>query len=360
MFIFEPYSMRCLPLVILLALSGSSWSQTWYTKANLADSLKVQTPGGWTSLRGSTKATSAWLVVDATRYRGDYLVVESSEPLAFFVEGNLLESDARQICWPVDSISRIFGKQKLWLNLYHPKGYLPDVQIYVRSSLSVPVYPETDLRPVQSYRDFLLAALVITLAILLGMLRVNRLFVISYLNVSSLLSFREGGDHPMYNRVTNTTNILLLILVAFVYSVLRVQPEASGVALTEIGYGCFRQTVAFGMLLLTKGLVIFLFSAMFNISAWKGLQYIGFVRYLLLLGLALLGIQVAGVFIFSSFSFNLTVNRYFVWILGISWLMLVWGKLRFQTRLSAIHLFSYLCATEIGPILLTATANWKV
>lgn len=353
--------MRWLPVVLLFAFTVSSRSQTWYTKINLSDSLRVQTPEGWNSLSEAGKATSAWLMLDAIRYRGDYLVVESSKPIYLFIEGKLAASDTRTISWPVDSISRLFGKRKLRLNLYQPQGIFADVQIYIQTPLPAPALAkdEPDLRKAKIYRDFLLSALALTVVILLGMLRVNRLFVLSYLNVSSLLSFRESEDHPIYNRVTNTTNILLLFLIALLYSVLRIHPKITEQDFTALWADCLKETIALGALFLAKGLVIYLFSAMFNISALKGLQYIGFVRYLLIWGLVLLGLQIAGVFIFSSFSLNLLMSRFFAGMFGIVWFILIWGKLRVHTAFNAIHLFSYLCATEIGPILLTAT-NWKV
>ena len=301
-------------------------------------------------------------MLDASRYRGDYLVVESSKPLYLFIEGKMAASDARQIYWPVDSIRDLFGRQTLWLNLYQPQGIQPDVRIYIKTLLSVPAQREHEpgLKQVKPYHDFLLSALVFSVIMMFGILRVNRLLFISYLGVASLFSFRENENHPMYNRVTNTSNILMLILVAFIYSSLRIHPDISGQSFASLWKECFENVVVMGILLLAKGLLIFLFSAMFNISAWKGLQYIGFIRYLFLLGLVLMGIQVAGVFIFSSFYLNPMASRLFIWISGIIWLILIWGKLSLHTRFSAIHLFSYLCATEIGPLLLAATTIWKV
>lgn len=354
--------MRHLFVTILIALSASAWSQVWHTKITLTDSLMVQTPGGWSSLREVLKKKSAWLILNTHRYRGDYVVVQSSKPFYLFIEGKLAGSGTHRISWAVDSLRGLFGEQWLRLNLYQPQGIQPDLQVSILTPLIAPLQYEdgADKRPDNPYRDFLLSALVLALIILLVMTRINRLLVVSYLDVSSLLSFREGGDHPMYNRVTNTTNLILLILVAFIYSVLFIQPETTGPTFSDFWYSGLKNSVTLGMLMLVKGLLIFLLSALFNISAWKGLQYIGFVRYLLLFGLILLGIQVAGVFIFSSFYLKLVSNRLFFWILGMIWLILIWGKLRTQTRFSAIHLFSYLCATEIGPLLLTATANWKV
>lgn len=360
MFIFEPF-MPSILLIILLCWPVHVWSQTWFLKTDLTDSLRVQTSEGWSPLRGAGKAKSAWLILPADRYRGDYLVLESGEPLFLFVEGSLRASGIRQICWPIDSIRNLFGKQKLRLNLYQPQGNYTGLQVYIKCLLPAPVYPkaDSDYRPSNHYRDFLLTALALTIIMLLIMAKVNRLLVMSYLSVNTLLSFRESADHPMYNRVTNTTNLLLLILVIFILSALRVQPESIDKTLTNILYGCLKEMLFWGMILMAKGLLIFLFSAIFKIQALKGLQYIGFVRYLLLLGLVLMTIQVSGEFIFSSTSRNLATSRFFVWAVAVLWLVLIWGKLRTHTRFSVIHLFSYLCATEMGPLLLTATANWK-
>lgn len=358
LFIFEPFMMRLILLLAWLVLSPPSRSQNWLIKSDLTDSLKLYESGKWVAA-DEQETKSVWLLLSANRYHGDYLFIRSNEPLHVFAEGKLLASEKKQVQWPIDSLAALFNKTIIRVNVYCPQGIHSGLRVYVATPLPVPAEVNLNYRLGEYYHDFLLVALLITCMLLLVMLKVNKLLVLSYLDIPALLSFRESEDHPMYNRVTNTTNILLLLLVGFIFSVLQIQPgeEAN---LSNLWYLSFTGTLTICAALATKGVLIFLFSSLFQIHSLKGLQYIGFVRFLLTCGLVFLAIRVGWTFMFPSLSLNLVMNRWLIWIIGLTWLVLIGGKLRFQTRFSSIHLFSYLCATEIGPLLLTATTIWKV
>ncbi|MCX7637049.1 MAG: DUF4271 domain-containing protein [Cyclobacteriaceae bacterium] len=350
--------MRLILLLAWLVLSAPSRSQSWFIKSDLTDSLKLYQSGKWVAA-DEQETKSAWLLLSANRYRGDYLFIRNNEPFHVFAEGKLLASEKKQVQWPVDSLAALFNKNIIRINVYCSQGIQSGLRAYVATLLPVPAEVNLNYRLVEFYRDFLLLALLIACMLLLVMLKVNKLLVLSYLDIRALLSIRESEDRPMYNRVTNTTNILLLLLVGFIFSVLQIHPGEE-TNFSKLWYMSFIVTITTSAVLAAKGVVIFIFSSIFRIQSLKGLQYVGFLRFLLVCGLVILAIQAGRVFIFPSLSLNLVMNRWLIWIIGLTWLVLIGSKLRFQTRFSSIHLFSYLCATEIGPLLLTATTIWKV
>ncbi len=356
MFIFETFMFRAGILFLLLGFSLPCRPQAGFVKANLTDSLVLITKPGIKNPR------TAQVTVSAQLYKGDLLCMDSPSPFYVFAEGVLMGDAFTQVCWPIDSLRNLFGQPEVRIFIYQRQGISPRFRIFIKTLLPVPVLstPASAVpRPHNAYPDFLLSAVAVVILLFLCMTRANRLLVSGYFEVSALLSYRESEDHPMYNRVANTTNILLIITVVIMYAVLLAGVHSEGVTFGAFWQRTLHKAGAVGLWLVAKGFCIWAISNLFAIGYLKGLQYVGFVRYLMWVTIALLITEVIITYITGGAPVKLLYSSWFVWLTALVWMVLIWQKLMFQTRFSAIHIFSYLCATEVGPLLLATAPNWK-
>jgi hypothetical protein len=355
MFIFETFMLRSGFLLLFVVWAGPGLSQAWFTKVNLTDSVK------WLPATGNKGMNRvAHVDIYTGLYRGDALVIESAQPFYVFAEGKLLGGAYRHFRWPIDSLSGLFPQQPVRLMIYKTRGAADNLQVLIQSQLPVAANENTllaNIRTAGAYRDLLLSLAFLLTVLLLVMARTNRLLLISYADVGSLMAYRESEDHPMYNRVTNTTNVLLVIGVMLLYAALAAAGDAAK-SFAELWGLTLYYAGKIGFLLLLKGLVVWVISAWFGIGHLKGLQYVGFVRYLACIGFLLLIAEMFLTFVAGTSPVNLLSSPAILFTGSLLWVWLLWRKLRYQTHFGAIHLFSYLCATEVGPLLLTAT-NWK-
>ncbi|GIV37691.1 MAG: hypothetical protein KatS3mg032_2070 [Cyclobacteriaceae bacterium] len=355
MFIFDAFMVRAVLIVALIGLPWPGRSQYWFTKANLTDSLEFFTSGG-------KKPCCAWVDIHTALYRGDVVTISSNTPLYVFAEGRLMADGTIDLRWPVDSLRSLFGQDRVRLILYEPSGILKNLSVIVETPLLVPAGAATEYARASNtsaYPDFILSAVAGVVVLLLMMFRTNRHLAMSYFNAASLLSYRESEDHPVYNRVTNTTNILLIAVVVIIFSILLASGKEGGKSFSGLWGSAISSAGAIALWIVSKGIMVWVMSALFAIGHLKGLQYMGFVRYMLWIGLLLLITELFDAVVFGSSLASMLAARKFLWWSGIAWGVLVWRKLRFHTRFSAIHLFSYLCATEAVPLLLATATNWK-
>jgi hypothetical protein len=108
-----------------------------------------------------------------------------------------------------------------------------------------------------------------------------------------------------------------------------------------------------------KTVVVYISSSLFDIRESAGYHYFNFIRLLLVVATTLTLI-LAGYYILNgvekgvySFLFE-TLG----WVIGI-WTIILFFKLSYRVRFSPIHLFSYICATEILPFLIIVKILYK-
>ena len=102
-----------------------------------------------------------------------------------------------------------------------------------------------------------------------------------------------------------------------------------------------------------KQLIIYLFAYLFGIGEFALTHYFNLIRLLSWV----LGISVAGIstyLIVHGQAVGVFENLYNLlgWALGF-WVVLIFFKLSRRVGFSMFHLFSYLCATEIIPLIIT-------
>ncbi len=301
---------------------------------------------------------------DASQFRGDFLCVEDERPFAIFINQKLVTEKTRGLVkLDLDSLRLLYSSQ-LSVSVFQQTG-IASLSTYLLGPLAV---ADTDqdifLRKGNFFLDFSLMATLMVSVYLVFLLRTNPRLTLDYLNVSKLFSSQEREENLLTSRITSRVNLLfyffcslfcaLTLLVVFHLSKNRI-PLAGWFPIRSTGEGFFqwlKLSVIVAGLLALKLMLIILFSSLFNLRDKAPIQYFNFIRALFL---------AAGLIALIS-TLNFVLHGQYggldsMWLkIGAAVMVLAAGmmylKLLALTRYHFFHLFSYLCASEIIPLVI--------
>jgi hypothetical protein len=208
------------------------------------------------------------------------------------------------------------------------------------------------------------AGLIIILFFLVA-LRLNPKLTSDYLSLSKLFSSRESDDSQASARLTSSANVQFYILCSlligfYLHIVFHSLPlrfalsehfQASGFWM--ISWQWMKLSGIIFFILLFKIFLVFSLTRLFGMRGMARYHFFNWIRLLLLV------FGAATVVLFMYFIARGSSPDYFVIFLSvvvvalIVWIMLAFFKLRSRSGHSMFHLFSYLCGTEIIPLLIT-------
>lgn len=306
------------------------------------------------------RAQSIHLNLTSKEHYGLLQVIDRHE-FTVFVDGQLAWRQADTLTINTDSLLRVKGGRvqlsisqepfvfSLQTKLVFPNQQTPDLNL---------------LRPSGHFSNFVILATFFMLLFSVALFRANPQLTFDYLNIIKLVSLQERDEASVTGRIGASHNLLyfafvsfgfaLLLLILFHYSVDRI--ALSTYFITHTTAGAFAtwlllSVVVFAVLMF-KLLLIFIFSQLFGLRDTVRFQFFHFVRLLFISGVGL-GVILVLYFIFktsstSAFASLLLIASIFI-IISVGILFL---KLLGRTGLPVFHLFSYLCASEIIPLII--------
>lgn len=298
------------------------------------------------------------LPINLTGKQGCWLRVHSEETFFLFINTALV-AQGKQLLLRADSLRKLYP-EKFYLSIYQKKNIGNLTTQWVSFSVVDRFYNPP--RPANSFSNFILTASLLLLIFFVALFRTNPQLALDYLNVTKLFSLRDRYESQITLRIASSVNLLfyffgsllasLALLVASHFAegallFLSISVEAS--AGVYVAQWALMALAIFGVLMFKLGFA----AAMALLFSWKevaGFQFFNFVRVLML---SLAFIAVVSVFCFSfgigvSY-FNLLKTACALLVLGTG---LLYFKLLARARFSPFHLFSYLCATEIFPLVI--------
>ncbi|QOI96615.1 MAG: DUF4271 domain-containing protein [Flammeovirgaceae bacterium] len=329
-------------------------------KNNLKEEWLIYSAGRFTAYKGEA-VTTIYFEIDPSKFIGDYLVLFSAKPFAVFLNNTLVVDREENVRFPVDSLAKRAVAGQLFIAIYQEPRIQSDLVTQLISEIKI---PEAESNAAVVWHDnglhnFMIVATVLLFLFLLIMFRYNPKLVADYLTAATFFSFRESEDHPMFNRMWNTTNMLAYLYAALLISFILVQmPVEVNQRLAypdQFSVWVLNWLLASGallVLLFSKAFFILVFSVLFNIKELTGFQFFNFVRYLFFVFGLLMVIMVVQYFITGSHFFNTPMTVKVVHVLLLGWIALIFFKLVNKAGHSVIHLFLYICATEIIPFLI--------
>jgi len=302
---------------------------------------------------------AAHLTLDLSQHRGHYLLIESKKIFYLFINSTFVLKQSGLIRLSADSLRQKYSSS-IFLSLYQKNG---------TNDLSIKwtvLQPHDELynpkRPLLVFSNFILVSSLILIIFFTALFRTNPQLTQDYLNLSKLFYLRDREENQITLRITSSVNLLFYLFCSLLASLALITAlYFAHEGLSFLTYPYFTTTgrylgqwliLALGILgaLMVKLAFIALIALLFGWRDVIGVQFFNFVR-VLILSLALIAI----VSLFC-FSFDIRVN-YFILLKAGCILMLMgagllYFKLQVRTTFRSFHLFSYLCATEIFPLMI--------
>lgn len=304
-----------------------------------------------------------YFLVDGNRYREQQLVIESLHECNVFVNTQLFFT-GRSLQVKVDSLVTTFRSPLLTVAIVKP-------QVGVGLYTSVhPLSPENKDSAVATLRaaplrNFAVVGVLILLTMLVVLIRLNPKLASDYFSVTRVFSNRESNDIQVQSRISNSTNILfyifcslligfcLLLVFNFVSSYYPVALTFIAEDFSSVFFNWIKVSSMVLVVFFAKILLIYGLSTVFNVQGVTGMYFFNWIRVLLLTtGAVAMVLFVYFIRFGNNELFFRTLFEILPWVLG-AWIVLIALKLRQKLNASLFHLFSYICATELIPFLIT-------
>lgn len=304
------------------------------------------------SLAGREPAVLQFDVVATDSAR--FLLMESEEPFAVFREGMVLVSGVRWVRWSADSIGGIYG-MPLTLSVVRQKRspLALKLQVPVRED---PMDPGK--RTQGRFMEFavIIGALVIVYLSLLMFSAVRNLR--EYLIFSRAFITGSREDRPSDAGLTATSGILVygFFILAVSYTLtLYLSPAGAGATFSELMVSWLGRLLSITIFLMGKLVMVSFFSFLYRIPEAAPLQVTGMIRSGLFICLLLLVILIPVMMTSPKDDGRLLILTW-VWIIVQTiHTITLYMRLQNVTGARPFHLFSYLCISELIPLVYLVT-----
>ena len=220
-------------------------------------------------------------------------------------------------------------------------------------------------RPYFYFRDFVVIAGLLVVVLFVLALRLNPKLASDYFSVARIFTARDADDSQATARMTGGSNvqfyILCSLMIGFYLMIVlyNLPPEyvlpgrfhASDFWMMWLQW--LKLSAIIFVILLAKIFIIFSSTRLFGMRGLARFHFFNWIRLLLVV------LGVATVLLFMYFITRGDREMLYVTFLSVvvitsvAWIVVAFFKLGGKSGHSMFHLFSYLCATEIIPLLIT-------
>ncbi len=307
-----------------------------------------------------------YIEIDLLKNPNSFLQVTSSNSFSIFVNGALSMHESKEAYLSLDSIRDEMGRPSILVAIFQGEGaYEQSLKTFlVKQHQEVGSDPIIERAPTY-FRDFVVIGVIVILLFLILIVGQNPKLAGDYFSIRKLVGVPGSQDSLGDSRTTSSSNILFQsfcsVLGGFLLTILFTSLKDRYAIATIFIHNTFLESILIWMVLsaiilacfFTKQLIIYLFAYLFGIKELAVAHYFNLVRLLFWV----LGLSAAGISIYLIMHGDKVVvfeKIYFLlgWILGF-WVVLIFFKLSRRVGFSMFHLFSYLCATEIIPLIIT-------
>lgn len=306
---------------------------------------------------------TVYFPVRASQFKGQYLFVRGSEKYSLFINGRLVASGKEQFL-SLDSLSHLYSDE-LFLGI-HSQLPIGDLATSVASPHSFPEHGRLESidRPPSFFRDYSVIASSALLFFFLILFRTNPQLTFDYFSFAKIFSAQERNENLLASRITSSENLLFylfcallagFLLSAVLYFAGTYFHVEDHYGITSLGdaFGAWMRLSLFVLALLgAKLIIVLMFSSLFNVKETVSFQFFNFLRFVLFTAVVMAALSLL-FFIFRGvepvFYKRLIILSLFLLSVGS---VMVLIKLSARAPFSYFHLFSYLCASEIIPLVI--------
>jgi hypothetical protein len=308
-----------------------------------------------------TELQTIYFFVKASSFKGQYLSIKSTKDWNLFLNGMLIQSgQSRQ--FNIDSLGHIYSDGLFFgVNSPHAIGLLQtEIVAPLHSTMGVTSLP-LQRRPT-FFRDYGILASAILGIFLLVLFRTNPQLALDYFSFAKIFSVQERNETQLASRITSSANLLFYVFCAlltgfflsavfyFSGSHFQVAKSIDISSLSSAFVTWFKLSLFILLLLASKLVIVLVFSSLFNFRETISFQFFNFLRFVLFTGVSM-GMATLVYFMFRGVQ-TVFFEKVMVWALVLlsAGSVMVLIKLLARASFSFLHLFSYLCASEIIPL----------
>ncbi|AHM61049.1 hypothetical protein D770_13975 [Flammeovirgaceae bacterium 311] len=357
----------------LLQVQGRQYAQVHNLKSDLLvydDDYETYLP----YVRGTpfpSNAANFWLPL--RQYQSYLLLVGASEGSSLLINQNVVAHYKIAGSWvyAMDSLRTLYGDSCL-VTLYRQPLALDDVQLAVVGQQTLPVveshvgeqFLRVQERPSRSFDDFFVLVLVVLMA---GLALLRNLFprvFQSYYNLGEVLTTRASFNTTFSYKLGGPGQLLFIVLYSALFGFLLMVllnaagywPELGWLG-PEASFGTYfwtwlRLTGLVLLLQLIKYFMLQVTAGVFNFQGFAAIHYFDFLRISQMFFSVLLA-AVAVVFLSLPLQIpeGAEILLKVLLVFALLRIGLIFFKLMQLAEFRKTYLFSYLCATEILPLL---------
>jgi hypothetical protein len=350
-------------VLLVLLLTEASWAAPVVVKDLRSDWLTYSNDRYLPlDVDHSVDISTIYFPVDPASFKGQYLAASAPEEWSLFVNRKLVFSGKEKL-FNIDSLARKYPGP-LFLAVYSATGVSRLSTAIVSLAVTNSAGEQMDKRPPTFFRDYGILAAAALLLFFLALFRTNPQLTLDYFSFAKIFSVQERNENLLASRITSSANLLFYVFCALLTGFLLSAVFYTGgsyflvsrfVTINSFGaaFGVWMRLSLFILLLLAAKLAIVLFfSSLFNFRETVSFQFFNFLRFVLFTSVVMALLSL-GYFIFKGeqiiFYERLVVLSLMLLSAGS---VMVLIKLLARAPFSFFHLFSYLCASEIIPLVI--------
>jgi Domain of unknown function (DUF4271) len=351
-------------LFLLSCQSLSATAQGLVKKKDLSAGWMIYRNDQYEPFHAQTTVSVIYLTVSAAKFPGDFLVVKSSTSFSLFINGEL-SAEGKYQKLPLDSLSKIYSSA-LTIAIHQHHAIIPGGLVTEIQSVQAPLQTEEIAqRRSWFFRDFAIVGFLTLLVMLIVIIRLNPKLAADYFSITKVFSLRESDESQVYLRITSSTNILFyvfcsLMLGYYLIVIFHFVPARYPTALLfqagsfiEAIIQWFKLSLILLSVFFLKIILVYGLTWLFGMHEVAGVHFFNWVRSLLVVfGVITIALSIYFIMRGQSESFFKVLLQLVSWIL-VGWMVLIFLKLSARRGHSMFHLFSYICATELIPFLIT-------
>ena len=324
-----------------------------FLEAKCLDTLRVDLKPIWlsNSENGFVPFNASGNVVHlpVNEMKGIALEVSSKKPFHIFLNNRLIERDIKKFHRSLEVMQREAGEAGI-ISILSNSGFA-DVE-----TVSVQVLEENGFAGRKAtVSSFIIMAGVLLAAYFIVLIRTQPSLTLEYLNVSKIFGLRYF-EETQHLRITSVSNIFFYVFSALLAAVvLFVFNRGSEVVAMSFGKSLGQVVLVTTILLavlLIKAVLLKFTAALFGLSDFNSKQFQDFPKtWLISFGICAIMLTVLVMF-GADWHAWIRPLEYFVLMVQLVFVVAVYLKLIGHGGFTAFHLFSYLCATEIIPLII--------
>ncbi|MEJ2004214.1 MAG: DUF4271 domain-containing protein [Cyclobacteriaceae bacterium] len=367
-----------LTVLLLLALVSAAQTDTMRIRDLSADWRMLSSDEGIVPLvnSGSFSGYTLFVPVPLSQYRGNLLRLYSEDEVSLLANGQLLEIFSGSRWLSVDSLYEVYGDSVIY-TLYnrplHPFTIETDIYRLADSVTASRIRNQQVIiegNTGAGLKNVLIASMLFILIFLTILYYYYPRLTAEFFKLRRAISFRELDENLMKTRPLSIVNIsyyllesmlagwVLFLLIQYAEYDLRFR------VFHFVGFwdGMFvwgKMVALIFVLLLLKYMVVWMFRNLFRISGFLNNHFYNYIRIGLLFYLA-----IALILFVTVFTTHVSDPDYYRGWLVVVLIMfalrsiLIFFKLMNESSHTTLHLFSYLCATELIPLLIVL--SWGI